>query len=45
MTPIPGLMPFSGQSNGDANRRKLESWWSAEFSAVWAYTPVRGGGL
>jgi hypothetical protein len=33
-------MPFSDQSNGDANHRKLESWWSAEFSAVWAYTPM-----
>ena len=40
VTPSPGRMPFSGRSDSSANHRNLESWWSAEFSAVWAYTPT-----
>jgi hypothetical protein len=39
VTPSPGLMPLSDRSDSDANHRNLESCWSAEFSAVWAYIP------
>jgi hypothetical protein len=44
VTPRTGLMPFSDRPDSDANHRNLENWWSAEFSAAWAYTPcVRFG--
>jgi hypothetical protein len=39
VTPRTGLMPFSDRPDSDANHRNLENWWSAEFSAAWAYTP------
>jgi hypothetical protein len=42
VTPGPGPMLLPDRLAAGANNRNLESWWSAEFSAVWAYIPQIG---
>jgi hypothetical protein len=42
VTPGPGRTPLSDRPDSSANHRNLKSWWSAEFSAVWAYIPNTG---